>query len=129
MTAAIACFGRAQNRQVDNRHQVILQAFTFLHHYRQIRSQSNDGQNSLSEVAYNFGRSFHRLGLYQLAVPHYQQVLQIRDKQAKTKSSKSLQRQTGFQAWPEAAYNLSLVYLASGNSMLANDVLEKYLMV
>lgn len=136
LTTAIACLGRAQNRQVDNRHQVILQAFAFLHHYRQLRTNS-DEPHSLSEVAYNFARSFHRLGLYQLALPHYREVLEIRDKDAKLKattlsSSSSLfhhQQTTGFQAWPEAAYNLSLVYLASGNSLLANDVLEKYLIV
>lgn len=123
LTAAVACFGRALNRQVDNRHQVIVQGFAFLHLYRQIRA---DHGHCVSEVSYNFGRAFHLLSLYQLAVPHYQQVLDMHDGNTKAKERS---RQTGFTAWPEAAYNLSLVYLHSGNPILANQVMERYLRV
>lgn len=134
LTAAVACFGRAQNRQVDNRHQVILQAFAFLDHYRQL---CKDVNHCKSEVAFNFARAFHRLGLYQFAVPHYREALEMKKekvKKAKTKTSVAahtiaLQKQSGFVAWPEAAYNLSLIYIASGNSTLANHIVEKYLQV
>lgn len=133
LTAAVACFGRAQNRQVDNRHQVILQAFTFLHHYRELRKQDHLNRLKSSEVEYNFARAFHRLGLYQLAVPHYKEVLDMKQDKAKISKAKgvaaTIQRQSGFIAWPEAAYNLSLVYIASGNPSLANQIIERYLRV
>jgi len=133
LTAAVACFGRAQNRQVDNRHQVILQAFAFLDRYRQLCKDLN---HSKSEVAFNFGRAFHRLGLYQLAVPHYREALEMKEDKVKAKAKAkakaaqtTTQRQSGFIAWPEAAYNLSLIYIASGNPTLANHIVEKYLQV
>jgi general transcription factor 3C polypeptide 3 (transcription factor C subunit 4) len=130
LTAAVACFGRAQNRQVDNRHQVILQAFAFLDHYRQLCKDLN---HSKSEVAFNFGRAFHRLGLYQLALPHYREALEMKDEKVKAKAKVTaatmMHKQSGFVAWSEAAYNLSLIYIASGNPSLANHIVEKYLRV
>ena len=128
LSSAIACFGRAQNRQVDNRHQVVIQGFAFLDRYRQLRRDQGHDQ---SEVSYNFGRAFHLLGLYQLAVPHYQDVLEMHEKEKKPKSSSphKKQCQIGFKAWPEAAYNLAQIYLISGNPLLANQVMERYLYV
>ncbi|UZJ52356.1 hypothetical protein CBS101457_001676 [Exobasidium rhododendri] len=125
LTSAIACFGRAQNRQVDNRHQVIVQGFAFLDRYRTLRRDQSLAASS-SEVEYNFGRTFHLLGLYQLAVPHYQKVLEMHEKGDKAPLKA---KQTGFLAWPEAAYNLVQIYLISGNTILANQVLERYLIV
>jgi general transcription factor 3C polypeptide 3 (transcription factor C subunit 4) len=128
LTSAIACFGRAQNRQVDNRHQVIVQGFAFLNRYRALRKAQ--GRTS-SEVAYNFGRAFHLLGLYQLAVPHYEEVLQMHESNRKSASRRPEEdgQETGFIAWPEAAYNLIQIYLVSGNPVLANQVMERYLVV
>jgi general transcription factor 3C polypeptide 3 (transcription factor C subunit 4) len=129
LTATIACFGRAQNRQVDNRHQVILQGFAFLDQYRKLRK---DQDHHPCEVSYNFARAYHLLGLYQLATPHYLEVLSMHDKEMssnKTSSSSTTSSQVGFQAWPEAAYNLAQIYLTSGNTILANQVMERYLRV
>lgn len=112
---------------MDNRHQVIIQAFTYLHHYRQIRISQG---HSKSEVAYNFGRAFHLVGLYQLAVPHYEQALKMHEEEKRLLiKGGTIPRQTGFASWPEAAYNLSLIYLNSGNTILANQIVEKYLQV
>ncbi|KAG6826536.1 hypothetical protein H0H92_015434, partial [Tricholoma furcatifolium] len=67
---AIASVGRAMQRQSDNRHHLITQ-------YRKLRAHDPQG---LGEVEYNFGRTFHQLGLYSHAVTHYERVLELAEK-------------------------------------------------
>lgn len=75
-----------------------LKAMAFLSRYRAIRSQNRD---YLSEVEFNFGRTFHQLGmsslnifsptclqlclgLFTYAVKHYERVLEIESNLAET---------------------------------------------
>lgn len=129
LTAAVACLCRATNRQVDNRHQVILQAFTLLHYYRQLRvAESQRAEKSEKkpydhpEVDYNFGRAAHHVGLYQIAEPHYKSAL----RKSLLESSTQM---IGFDAMAESAFNLHLIYVAAGNMKLANHIMERYLLV
>ncbi|KAJ3199038.1 General transcription factor IIIC, polypeptide 3, partial [Entophlyctis luteolus] len=55
-------------RSVDNRHRRVLQAFTFLHKYEELRGSS-------PEALYNIGRAYHQLGLDHMAISYYEKVL------------------------------------------------------
>ncbi|KAG9007114.1 transcription factor TFIIIC subunit tfc4 [Tulasnella sp. 427] len=68
---AVASASRAMQRQSDNRHHMIAQAFAFLQRYKEIRKEDH-----VEEVEYNLGRLFHQLGLLSLASKHYERVLQ-----------------------------------------------------
>ncbi|KAJ3072695.1 transcription factor TFIIIC subunit tfc4 [Podochytrium sp. JEL0797] len=97
----------AMQRRIDNRHERILQAFTFLYQYEEI-------VGSTPEALYNIGRAFHQLGLNHLAVEYYERVLKTAD--------------DGTGLWPvkEAAYNLSLILHSNGSSLYAQAILEKH---
>lgn len=152
LACAVACLGRAGNRQVDNRNQVVMQAYAFLHHYREIRKKEGqikmaelnaaikEGMNVYEpEIEYNFGRVAHQLGLNQLAVPHYNSVLRPHKDLARGKNSggeqmsidavSSFTDSQDFDCTAEAAFNLHLIYLTSGNPRLANAIVERYLRV
>lgn len=153
LTCAIACIGRASNRQVDNRHQVVMQAFAFLHMYRHIRRRARQhalaqrgqeegiGQqeDDEGEVHYNFGRGAQHLGLYQLAVPHYRAVLQsgqpkalkaeAMDEDGVSQGGSQASTASSFDCRVEAAFSLHLIYIISGNPTLANAIMERYLRV
>jgi len=58
------------------------------------------------------------LGLTHLAIPYYERVLQISEENTIDGDLK----------W-EAAYNLQMIYMTSGNAKLAADVTERYLVI
>lgn len=58
-----------------------------------------------------------------MAIPYYERVLQISDEQ--TKAGQPLE---GDLKW-EAAYNLQMVYVTSGNPGLAKIITDKYLVL
>lgn len=62
-------------------------------------------------------------GLTHLAIPYYEHVLQISD--AQIEAGLPLE---GDLKW-EAAYNLQMVYVTSGNPGLAKIVTDKYLVL
>ncbi|KAI9443193.1 TPR-like protein [Lactarius indigo] len=114
---AIASMGRAMQRQSDNRHHLIAQALAFFTRYRKLRLADTVESD---EVEYNFGRAFQQLGLHSLAVKHYERVLEIVEKKTKENPEDvGLAR--------EAAYNLSLIYVTTGASALAEDLYRRWL--
>jgi len=114
---AIASMGRAMQRQSDNRHHLIAQAMAFFTRYRKLRLAD---MVESDEVEYNFGRAFQQLGLHSLAVKHYERVLEIVEKKIKANPEDvGLAR--------EAAYNLSLIYVTTGASTLAEDLYRRWL--
>ncbi|KAF5345552.1 hypothetical protein D9758_012000 [Tetrapyrgos nigripes] len=114
LSLAIASIGRAMQRQSDNRHHLIAQGMAFLSKYRVLRG--NDLWH-LSEVDYNFGRTFQQLGLHSYAVKHYERVLQMAEKQQHV--AENLAR--------EAAYNLSIIYVTTGAVPLAEQLYRRWL--
>ena len=74
------------------------------------------------EAAYNAARALHQVNLLYLAQPLYEKCLEIKDECAKT--NKVLPKNADLSG--EAAYNLSLIYRASGCDDLARAVLKKY---
>ncbi|KAJ6571874.1 hypothetical protein B0H19DRAFT_1131683 [Mycena capillaripes] len=128
---AIAYFGRAMQRNSDNRHHLITQGVSFLTRYRELRQEPT----SAGEVEFNFGRAFQQLGLtsvasiayllpdkmsglYSYAVKHYEKVLEISAVEA-TDSKNRVSR--------EAAYNLSLIYNMTGAIPLAESIYRRWL--
>lgn len=116
---AIASIGRAMQRQSDNRHHLVAQAMAFLSQYRKLRIHD---ALSMGEVEYNFGRAFHQLGLYSHAAKHYEQVLELFEKESKPEDV-----DTSFVR--EAAYNLSLIYVTTGAMPLAETLYRRWLSI
>ncbi|KAI0031922.1 TPR-like protein [Vararia minispora EC-137] len=119
LSLAIASMGRAMQRQADNRHHLITQAMAFLTRYRELRKGDPAG---LDEVEFNFGRAFQQLGLHSHAVKHYELVLQLADTRTK-------ENPQDFGLAREAAYNLSLIYVTTGATPLAEALYRRWLSI
>ncbi|KAI0049823.1 TPR-like protein [Auriscalpium vulgare] len=117
LSLAIASMGRAMQRQADNRHNLIAQAMAFLTQYRELRQGDPQG---LDEVEFNFGRAFQQLGLHSLAVKHYERVLELTEARLKTSPD-------DFGLAREAAYNLSLIFVTTGATSLAEGLYRRWL--
>lgn len=105
------------NRRAANRHLLVMQAFTFLYKYYALCKGNQ-------EANFNLGRAYHQLGLTHLAVPYYEKVLSLASEESKYKKTKPEENLK-----KEAAYNLSLIYRASGNDALARKMLKEFLVV
>ncbi|KAG8828672.1 transcription factor TFIIIC subunit tfc4 [Serendipita sp. 401] len=116
---AVSTLARAQGRRADNRQQLIVQTAAFMEEYRKFRGADN---LATQEVEYNFGRFFHQLNLGSFAVRHYRRVLVLAEEWQQTHSD-----DPGF--GPEAAYNLSLLYVLSGAPSLAKDLYRRWLSI
>ncbi|KAJ3881396.1 hypothetical protein F5051DRAFT_397138 [Lentinula edodes] len=123
LSLAIASIGRAMQRQSDNRHYLIAQGMAFLSKYRTLRSVD---PARLSEVEYNFGRMFQQLGLHSHAVNHYERVLQLSGNQEKGNQTQTAIGDRKSLA-KEAAYNLSLIYVLTGATPLAESLYRRWL--
>ncbi|KAI0339047.1 TPR-like protein [Trametopsis cervina] len=115
---AIASVGRAMQRQADNRQHLIAQGLAFLTRYRELR-----GEDAPEEVEYNFGRVFHQLGLLTLAVRHYERVLN----QTEQRLAANPEIDCGLAS--ETAYNLSLIYMTTGATPLAQELYRRWLSI
>jgi general transcription factor 3C polypeptide 3 (transcription factor C subunit 4) len=89
----------------------------FLSRYRALRGTAWD---EISEVEYNFGRMFQQLGLLSHAVKHYEHVLELADRGV-------LNYGDGGGMVREAAYNLSLIYVTTGATPLAQLLYRRWL--
>ncbi|KZV61169.1 TPR-like protein [Peniophora sp. CONT] len=116
---AVASMGRAMQRQADNRHHLIAQAMAFLTRYRELRSGDSNG---LQEVEYNFGRAFQTLGLNSHAVKHYERALELAE--ARTQADP---QDVGLAK--ETAYNLSIIYVTTGATSLAEALYRRWLSI
>lgn len=99
------------------KHSLVTQSVAYFWKYKDLR-----GKEGLQESYYNIGRAFHQLGLLPPAVHHYKKSLEIKSKFLEKYSEHlSLQR--------EAAFNLHLIYHASGARDIARMYLEKYCVI
>lgn len=97
------------------RHWMVVQALAFLGRYRQAR-----GANT-QEALYNMGRALHQVGLPHLAVELYQQALEQPPAVPDMPEVFDLRR--------EIAFNLSQLYLSSGNTELASSYIARYCII
>lgn len=119
----LAYLHRCMQRQCENRHLQVLQAFTFLYEYYDMRKRDAEPIERHQEAEYNMGRALHQLGLSHLAVEYYLRVIQMSEE-----ANEQGEAIKGDMKW-EAAYNLQMVYITSGNPRLAREVTERWLVI
>ncbi|XP_060754465.1 general transcription factor 3C polypeptide 3 isoform X2 [Neoarius graeffei] len=116
LCVGLTFFHMASQKFVVKRHPLVLQGFSFLWRYMEFRGQCQ-------ESLYNLGRALHQLSLTHLAIHYYQKALSfpplklegIEDDQV------DLRR--------EIAFNLSLIYQASGNKEMARYYIHTYCVI
>lgn len=106
----ISCIGISMNKNNENRHRIVLLGFSFMLKYLELSKHN-------AEANYNVGRAFHQLGLTHHAIQYYYNVLN--DVKIYSKSSRDYKK--------PAAYNLSLIFKASGANDLARQLVHQYL--
>ncbi|EDR05756.1 uncharacterized protein LACBIDRAFT_329309 [Laccaria bicolor S238N-H82] len=129
---AIASIGRAMQRQSDNRHHLVTQAMAFLTQYRSLRGR---GMQSVREVEYNFSRTFHQLGPSHPPVVHYKNVLELAEKNnvhlpllpCMINDCIVTGRKQDDLFTKETAYNLSLIFVFTDATHLANALYRRWL--
>lgn len=104
---------RSMQRLTASRHFQILHGLRYMYRYYDIRTSSYTTLEK-QEADYNLGRAFHLLGLVSIAVQYYNKVLNNYEDDKLKK---------------HAAYNCVIIYQESGNTRLANHIMEKYLSV
>lgn len=123
LSLALGYMHYAIKRQSENRHYNLMQGFSFLFAYYDIRKASEVAIER-QECEFNVGRAYHMLGLTHLAIPYYERCLQL---------SEEIQRVGGEGAQEdyvlEAAFTLQGLWAASGEMQLAQKLTEKYLVL
>lgn len=140
LSISTAYLHRCMQRQSENRQMQALQAMTFLFEYYESRTNTQlppslavDDDSLIEkelyadqlrqEAEFNVARSFHQLGLGHLSIDYYLRCLNISDRwKEKGRELKSDIR------W-EAAYNLQMIYITSGNAQAAMNITERSLVI
>ncbi|KAJ2009270.1 transcription factor TFIIIC subunit tfc4, partial [Coemansia thaxteri] len=76
------------------------------------------------EIAYNFARAFHFIGMLELATEYYYRVFDLPI--SRLAESGNGQEASMCDLRSEAAYNLASLYVGSGAVLKARDILRKY---
>ncbi|XP_062865697.1 general transcription factor 3C polypeptide 3 [Trichomycterus rosablanca] len=113
LCVGLTFFHMASQKFVTKRHPLVLQGFSFLWRYVELRGHCQ-------ETLYNLGRALHQLGLTHLAIHYYQKALSFPPLKLEgiEEDQVDLRR--------EIAFNLSLIYQASGNKELARYYIYTY---
>jgi general transcription factor 3C polypeptide 3 (transcription factor C subunit 4) len=126
LTIGLAYIHHALKRQTENRQHAILQGFTFLFTYYDVRKVS-EHQDQRIEANYNIARAYHMLGITNLAIPYYWKVL---GEESKGKGRVGEASKADLPPMLlEAAFNLQGIYRTSGNLDLAKAVTEEWLVI
>uniref|UniRef100_A0A3B3Y7V0 General transcription factor IIIC, polypeptide 3 n=1 Tax=Poecilia mexicana TaxID=48701 RepID=A0A3B3Y7V0_9TELE len=106
-------FHMASQKYVAKRHALVLQGFSFLWRYVELRGECQ-------ESMYNLGRALHQMGLTHLAIHYYQKALSLPawNLDGISEDQVDLRR--------EIAFNLSLIYQASGNTEMARQLIRTH---
>lgn len=121
LSLALAYIHYALKRQSENRHYLIMQGFSFLFAYYDLRQQ-NTSLHERQEAEYNVARTYHMLGLIHLAVPYYQRCLDISENSQAPIGHGLVD---GFQR--EAALALQEIWSQVSNVEAARHMTEKWL--
>ena len=100
----------------SGKHSLVTQATAFFDSYLRLRGECQ-------ETYYNLGRAMHQLGILPAAIHYYEKALACRSSVTKGPNDHI------FDLSREIAFNLSLVYRASGSLDLARMYLYKYISV
>lgn len=129
----------ANHQMTKHRHDVVNKAFAFFLHYQHLRTTqpspalgTNEHFTIISEAArrqeafFNFGRAFHELDLFHLAMNQYEQALSLVDEFPDLLDVSD--NELRLNVTRQAAFNLSLLYKKSKAPELALELMTKYLM-
>lgn len=123
LSLALGYIHYALKRQSENRHHLIMQGFSFLFAYYDLRKVSNV-PSERQEGEFNVGRAYHLLGLTHLAIPFYERCLVMSEDIEQTSGGDAVEDFA-----TEAAFALQGIWAASGEVHLAQEVTEKWLLL
>ncbi|KAM4710601.1 LOW QUALITY PROTEIN: general transcription factor 3C polypeptide 3 [Anableps anableps] len=106
-------FHMASQKYVAKRHALVLQGFSFLWRYVELRGECQ-------ESMYNLGRALHQMGLTHLAIHYYQKALSLPAWKLDGISDDQVDLRR------EIVFNLSLIYQASGNMEVARQLIRTH---
>ncbi|EEC14677.1 conserved hypothetical protein [Ixodes scapularis] len=101
------------------RYSLYVQAVAFLGRYAELRGRCQ-------ETSFNVARALHQLGLLHLAAHHYKQALEMPPPVTGNDASLFF---PVFDLRREVAFNLSQLYMSSGNTRLASYYISKYCII
>ncbi|XP_040888709.1 general transcription factor 3C polypeptide 3 isoform X1 [Toxotes jaculatrix] len=116
LCVGLTFFHMASQKYVAKRHTLVLQGFSFLWQYVELRGECQ-------ESMYNLGRALHQMGLTHLAIHYYQKALTLPAQKLEGIADDQVDLRR------EIAFNLSLVYQASGNMAMARQVINTHCVV
>ena len=123
LSLALGYVHYALKRQVENRHQILMQGLSLLLEYYEDRCRSGISSHQ-QEAEYNVAHVYHLLGLTHLAVPYYERCLCLNQSVQKGGSTSQVE---DFAV--EAAINLQSFWAASGNTARALEITERWLVL
>lgn len=103
----------SSQKYVAKRHALVVQAFSFLWRYLELRGECQ-------ESLYNLGRALNQMGLTHLAVHYYQKALTLLPPQLEGIAVDQVDLRR------EIAFNLALIYQSSGNMELARQLINTH---
>uniref|UniRef100_A0A8C4ZKA9 General transcription factor IIIC, polypeptide 3 n=1 Tax=Gadus morhua TaxID=8049 RepID=A0A8C4ZKA9_GADMO len=116
LCVGLTFFHLAAQKFVSKRHPLVLQGFSFLWRYVELRGECQ-------ESLYNLGRALHQMGLVHLAIHYYHQALALPPPALEGIEADQVDLRR------EIAFNLSLIYQASGNTHLARQTLYTHCVI
>ncbi|TNN46369.1 General transcription factor 3C polypeptide 3 [Liparis tanakae] len=116
LCVGLTFFHMASQKFVAKRHTLVLQGFSFLWRYVDLRGVCQ-------ESMYNLGRALHQIGLTHLAIHYYQMALTLPAQKLEGIPDDHLDLRR------EIAFNLSLIYQASGNMDMAHQLIKTHCIV
>ncbi|KAM9454601.1 general transcription factor 3C polypeptide 3 [Clarias gariepinus] len=116
LCVGLTFFHMASQKFVTKRHPLVLQGFSFLWRYAEFRGHCQ-------ESLYNLGRALHQLSLTHLAIHYYQKALSMPPLRLEGIEDDHIDLRR------EIAYNLSLIYQASGNIEMARYYIHTYCVI
>uniref|UniRef100_A0A3P8ST79 General transcription factor IIIC, polypeptide 3 n=1 Tax=Amphiprion percula TaxID=161767 RepID=A0A3P8ST79_AMPPE len=116
LCVGLTFFHMASQKYVGKRHTLVLQGFSFLWQYVELRGECQ-------ETMYNLGRALHQMGLTHLAIHYYQKALTLPAQKLEGIADDQVDLR-----W-EIAFNLSLIYQASGNLEMARQLINTHCIV
>uniref|UniRef100_A0A4W6EUX2 General transcription factor IIIC, polypeptide 3 n=1 Tax=Lates calcarifer TaxID=8187 RepID=A0A4W6EUX2_LATCA len=116
LCVGLTFFHMASQKYVAKRHTLVLQGFSFLWRYVELRGECQ-------ESMYNLGRALHQMGLTHLAIHYYQKALTLPAQKLEGISDDQVDLRR------EIAFNLSLIYQASGNIEIARQLINTHCIV
>ncbi|KAH8284626.1 hypothetical protein KR018_008403, partial [Drosophila ironensis] len=125
LCVAVAFNQLAMQRKVMRKTAAVGQAVAFAERYKDLRCAGKNLEDCAAqqEILYNMGRIYHQANILHLAVEYYEKALAVplHPLIAEHESVLGLQQ--------EVAFNMHLIYRASGNPWKARQYLMKYCVV